>query len=202
MVRLPQRITASSLLLVEGEEEARFWDALLAARGRSGIKTLALPGKYGLAGNLAAVMLTPGFDRIRWLGIAQGADDDPRAAFDRIRDALTRANLPVPPQAWVPTSTVPAVVAFVLPDGANPGDLETLVWQSVAGSPAAACVDAYLACLALPGGPGAPRQEWKARVHAYLASRPRPDLRLGEAAQRSELPLDSAAFDRFVSLIP
>jgi hypothetical protein len=162
----------------------------------------AVGGKPVLAANLAAIPLTPGFTQVRWLGVAQDADEDADAAFVRIRDALRRVGLPEPSRVWETTSTTPVVVAFVLPDGAAPGDLETLVWRAVAGEPATPCVDAYMDCLSHAAGAAVPRQEWKARVHAYLASLSRPDLRLGEAAENTLLPLGSPMFDPLVNLIP
>jgi hypothetical protein len=35
----------------------------------------------------------------------------------------------------------------------------------------------------------------KAKLHAFLASRPKPDLLLGQAAHTGYLPWDSSAFD-------
>jgi hypothetical protein len=195
------RIERPHLLLVEGEEETRFWNALLRTRARSDVQVHAVGGKFGLNPGFGAVVRTSGFADVTWLGIAQDADDDPGATFDRVCNVVTREGLPRPTASWVCVGSSPAVVALVLPDGVLEGDLEALVWQSVESEPSAACVLDYFACLQACGRP-LPRQIHKARIHAHLAALERPDCRLGEAAEIGLLPLNSPAFDRLVALIP
>ena len=50
---------------------------------------------------------------------------------------------------------------------------------------------------------GLPNPRWvsKARVHAFLASRDRPDLRLGEAAERGIWRFESEAFRPLIDLL-
>ncbi len=57
------------------------------------------------------------------------------------------------------------------------------------------CVDDYFKCLGEQAGISHKINALpKARIHAFLASRPDPELRLGEAAQRGYFPLDSPVF--------
>lgn len=73
--------------------------------------------------------------------------------------------------------------------------LEDLCLEAVMDDPAMSCVDEYFKCLedqnvlqkqiAIP----------KARLHAFLASRERPGLRLGEAAEKNDIPMDSPVFE-------
>ena len=56
-----------------------------------------------------------------------------------------------------------------------------------------ACVGSYFECLKGKAVPP-PRQQSKARVHAFLASRPKADLHAGEAASAGYWPWDSHAF--------
>jgi hypothetical protein len=189
------------LFLVEGTEEERFWEALLRVRGRDDIHVQAVGGKYSLTDTLPTITGVRGFAQVRWLGVSQDADDDPTSAFDRICTALRLAGLAVPRRPWELTSGTPAIVAFVLPDGTSHGDLEALVWDSVAGELATPCVESYFSCLALAGLP-LPRQIHKARVHAYLASLDPPDRRLGDGAADGLLLLQSPAFDRLLNLFP
>jgi hypothetical protein len=112
----------------------------------------------------------------------------------------------VPERAWEPRGSADRslqVVAFVWPDGSSTGDLEQMLWSVLAGEPAAACVEQYIECMQRGPG-GVPRQAYKARVHAYLASLERPDVRLGEAAEANLLPIcaDNAAIGRLLSLVP
>ena len=81
-----------------------------------------------------------------------------------------------------------------LPDCANPGMLETLCLEAVGDDPAVPCVQQYLACLE-QRGLDPPGNLHKARLHAFLASRPRPQLLLGQAAHAGYWPWSSPAFD-------
>lgn len=196
----PEPFRQPHLLLVEGRQDQRFLTAMLAARGRSDVEVRQTGGTYGLTTDLATIVRTSGFRQVRWLGIMHDADDDPQAAFDRIRTALRATSLSTPPHSWVVTGSDPAVAAIILPDGTSTGDLETLVLQSLAGNAVAGCVDDYIRCLSAQAR--APRRESKSRMQTFLASLDRPDLRLGEAAERGLLPLSSPDLDRLVALLP
>ena len=75
--------------------------------------------------------------------------------------------------------------------------LETLCLRSAA-APEFACVDPYFACLA--GFGEVPNNDVKARTHAWLASRPEPDRRVGEAAQSGYWPFADAFADALTFL--
>ena len=64
------------------------------------------------------------------------------------------------------------------------------------------CVDRYFECLSQTEIEG-PKKVWmsKARLHAFLASRDRPGLRLGEAAESGIWPLETDAFRPLLELI-
>lgn len=137
------------LLIVEGVEDALVFRALLQARNISGIQVEGTGGKSGIRDDLLAWTLTRGFEDVRWLGIAQDADDDPDVAFKRIVGALRDRKLPAPATSWSTSETVPAVAVFVLPALNTPGDLETLVWKAIEESmdPTVDSVDAFHRCL-------------------------------------------------------
>ncbi|MCK4297946.1 MAG: hypothetical protein KAX80_00350, partial [Planctomycetes bacterium] len=86
------------------------------------------------------------------------------------------------------------VVVTLLPDSSRCGMLEDLCLESISDDPAFACVDAYFECTRRNGIPH-PRNMSKAKVHAFLASRRNPSLRLGEAAGAGCWPWDSPVFD-------
>lgn len=73
--------------------------------------------------------------------------------------------------------------------------IEDVCLDSVKTDPAMECVDLYFECISQAEMQG-PREVWmsKARVHAFLASRDRPDLRLGEAAEKGIWEFDTDAF--------
>src|SRR5204863_1338291 len=76
------------------------------------------------------------------------------------------------------------VKTLILPGGTQVGALENLCLQSIAGQPIESCVEEYMSCAARATGyiHTTTTNKAKARVHAWLAAQPRPDLRLGNAA--------------------
>ena len=190
-----QPIVRSRLLLVEGENERRFFAALLRCLDLSEeVQLLNYGGKAQLRPLLSTLHLAPGFSDLASLGVTRDADLAFASAFASIRSSLDNSRLDVPNEPLVQTGGKPSVSVFVLPDCNSPGMLETLCLDAVACDPAMPCVDAYLECLEdtakLP-----PKNPSKARAHAFLASRDRADLRVGEAAEAGHWRLDSPVFE-------
>jgi len=198
-----RRIHSPRVLIVEGDDEARFFCGFVdrTVPGKR-VQVIAAGGKHSLQNNLGAIVKDRGFDKVRWLGIVQDADTDAQSALQRIQSALTAVRLPFPSDAWVPTNTDPRVVAIVLPDGSSPGDLEDLLLRVVERDEPSRmkCIDSYFDCLEV-NGVQQPRQLSKAKAHAYLSSLERPDLQLGVAAQAGLLPLGSRSLDGLRELI-
>lgn len=188
-------ITSGSLLLVEGIDDARFFDAFLQNKaGDVDAQIATVGGKANFRKFLTNLRQADGFDSLRRLGIARDADTNSSSAFQSIRDALRDNGYPVPQQPWAHTQSGHLSVSVaILPGGNEPGELEDLCLRSIAGRPELACVDQYIKCMTdtglssdKPSGPN--------RVYAYLAAGERPGLRLGESAEAGVWDLDSPAF--------
>jgi Protein of unknown function (DUF3226) len=128
----------------------------------------------------------------------QDADNNPQAAFDRIKSALMRSSLPVPRNPWEVSNTNPAVVGLVLPDETSRGELETFIWRGLQEHRVVPCVEAYLECLR--ANDAMPEKIDKARVYAFLASLERPDIRLAHAGLAHQM--TGPAMRRLLDLIP
>lgn len=188
------------LLLVEGDQDKRFIARLLDFRNIGGIQIEHTQGKDGLKAALLAWSLTSGFENLDWLSIMQDGDQNPGGTFQRIQGALQGAGLTPPSRAWERSGASPTVLALVLPDGQESGDLETFIWQALAENAAALRVNRYIECLRFEGVQ-LPTQLSKSRVEAYLASLDPPTLGLGFAADGGLLPLDSPAYDRLIDAL-
>jgi hypothetical protein len=70
--------------------------------------------------------------------------------------------------------------------------LETLLLETVADDPVMPCLEAYFECVEQHTG-SQPGNRFKARVQAFLASRSRPGLLLGQAASAGYWRLESQA---------
>jgi len=187
--------TKNKQLLVEGRTPQRFFQALVAH--------LALPvevqnfgGNTELRAFLKGFRRSPGFEgRVESIGVVRDAETNPDGAFISVRDALRDAELPVPHVPIRPSEGTPQTSILILPDQNTTGMLETLCWAAVEDDPAALCVDRYLDCLQdrMPEMPGNPE---KARIQAFLASRQKAGLLVGEAADKGYWPWDAPAFDQ------
>ena len=203
MPRPEIRIEQAHLFVVEGIEERRFWEAFLRrVWGRLDIQVLDTDGKDDINGFLPGLVRAPGFSRVRWLGIAQDADDNAAGAFRRVSGALSRAGLAAPAGAWaLATSKLPHLAVMVWPDGRQSGDLETMLLDALVAAPSFSCVEDFFSCLTR-AGTGPRRQLAKARLNAYLASLDPPHLRLGEAMESGVLSFPPTALARLRTLFP
>jgi hypothetical protein len=188
-------ITQPNLLVVEGREDELFFCALIEHLGLQNIQVMGIGGKTNLRRNLKALMLSPGFAEVVSMGVVRDADSNPEAAFQSVCDALRAVSLPAPECAWVPVGDSPHVSVAILPEADMPGMLEDLCLWSVVQDPAMFCVEQYFTCLQ-QAGLTLPDNMSKAKVQVFLASRRRPRLRLGIAAQAGYWPWDEGAFEQ------
>jgi hypothetical protein len=183
------------LLVVEGQDEYRLVGALLKYLGREG--DFDIRSSEGV-GNLNNVIYTlpgvSGFAQVESLGVIRDADQNARSAFQSVCSALRNARLSVPEQPLSIVGEKPRVSVFIWPDCQSAGTLETLCLAAVHDDPAMECVEQYFECLArqLETMPKTPH---KAHLHTFLASREKPGLRLGEAAEKGYWPWDHAVFE-------
>lgn len=193
--RAPAAITFSKLLVVEGRTSFEFFKALLREINLlDQIEIRNMGGNDDLGDFLTLIKITAGFAGVRSLGLVRDAEQDAARAFVAVQNSLRQAGLAVPARPNMTATGQPSVSVFILPDCAAPGMLESLCWQSVSDDPAIQCVQDYLACLQTRGL-AVPSNLPKASVHAFLASRPRPDLLVGQAAQAGYWPWDHPAFE-------
>ncbi len=107
------------------------------------------------------------------------ADDNPAGALKSVRDALVNADLPVPGQARNASDV--DVKIMIIPSEDSTGCLQTLLWKSINDQDLRDCVDDYLRCADVPSNGN---RYVKAKVHAYIATKPKPNLKVGEASRQ------------------
>jgi hypothetical protein len=106
---------------------------------------------------------------------------------------LRASDLPASEKPEAIETGPPQTVVLILPNATTPGMLESLCLDSVANEAAIQCVDQYFDCLNRQAGV-IPTNTPKARLHAFLSSKPRPGLLVGEAASAGYFPWDNPAF--------
>ncbi len=190
-------IEKSRLLVVEGPDDSVFLSALLRHLGIEGeFDIRSLEGVSNFNGILRTLPGVSGFAQVESLGVIRDADRALRSAFQSVCSALRNARLSVPKQPLTVVGEKPRVSVFVWPDCQRAGTLETLCLMAVHDDPAMGCVKQYFECLAeQPEIKTAPKTPHKAHLHTFLASREKPGLRLGEAAEKGYWPWDHAVFE-------
>ncbi|MCY4468423.1 MAG: ATP-binding protein [Thiotrichales bacterium] len=129
-------------------------------------------------------------DRVRRVvgPLLSGADEREFSAHDLeyVRDLglIARDN---PPRIANP------IYAEVVPNGEEPGAVETLCRRSKEGDAAAACVDEFLSCLDEQAAMRSTNVD-KSFAHAYLAATENPVARVGEGAMQGAWNFDSPVF--------
>jgi len=131
MAKRSFQLTEQKLLIVEGIDDERFFRALLRHLKLSGIQIWAAGGKTRFRPNLRNLVIMPHFAALTSLGIVRDAD---QSAHNTVR-SIQAAGLPVPRQVIRPSGTHPQVSMFLMPGGGQPGTLEDLCLNSVAGTP-------------------------------------------------------------------
>ena len=191
-----RKIHAERLLLVEGRDEVNLFRALIDHRcdDRPDIQVIDAGGKDQFSRNLKAIRTAAlaGSD-LRMVGVVRDADEDARQAFESVCDSVRSVNYEPPANHGGFSTGTPAIGVFIVPDGAEPGAIETLCRRSRQGDDISTCVDEYLKCLedrdALRS-----RNVDKSFAHAYLAAMRDPMARAGEGALQGVWDFASPAF--------
>lgn len=209
-------IQKRKLLLGEGQDEALFFTAMLKHLGKDDVQVLPYDGKQKLSSTLGVLMADPKWLDVEAILITRDADfpaersleSAAHAAWKSVTAALRSRGLPVPNahaevHAGSDSSTGSAlrVGIFILPDGVSDGMLEDLCLAAAVGDPVMPCLEEYFRCIEAKSG-GLQRHVLpKARAHVYLASRPVPDKRVGEAAVAGYWPWGAPALAPLLSFV-
>ena len=200
MPEAPISLAKRKLLLVEGQDEELFFGALLRHLDVDDIEVQHYEGKNNLRPFLRVFVIAPGFDQVQSIGIVRDADNSAVSAFQSVRDSLHVAGLPTPEEMMGTAGDSPMVTVFIMPDNAKCGALENLCLSALEDDPVISCVSEFMQCVRQSAEKG-PGNEAKAKVHAFLASREDPELRLGQAAHRGYLPWENTAFEQLIGFL-
>ncbi len=197
------QIRETKQVLVEGLEEVRVFSHLASQLSLTDVQCHSYQGKMNLTRFIRTFLALPDFAKVRSLAVVADADFDIEGTRTRIRHALQNAGLPQPSAPLTEASEGHLRVSYlILPHLRETGMLEDVCLESVKSEPVMECVEQFMECVK------GKREDWpkreakaKARVHAYLASQDRTDLRLGEAAEKGIWNYDSDAFNPLKELL-
>jgi hypothetical protein len=197
--RIPNPITKKKVLAVEGPIDGCFFNALRRYLRLKDCQIVQMEGKYPLTDKIEGIAKTSGFLNVTDLGIAVDADNNYAGTFQSICAALRNSNLAVPAAPCIKVNGNPSVLVYILPRTNSNGALEDLLLSSVQNDPAIPCVTAYFQCLTTHNI--VPKHNSKAKVHAFLASRKKPYLNCGEAANAKYWNFADAVFDELKTFL-
>lgn len=190
-----EQISKKNILIVEGEDEKRFFNSLILNLQLVTIQVLPIGGKTKLKDTLPALAKSSDFKRIvESIGIVRDADESDIEAFQSVCASLGKVNLPVPTQPLMSVGGKPKVVVMIMPGTGKIGMLEDLCLDSIIDNPATACIDEYFNCVKGKNFE-LPSNLSKAKVHAFLSIQKKSFSRLGEAAEMGIWPWHHAAFE-------
>ncbi len=187
-------ITLDKVLLVEGHDAFQFFKALLRYLNMLCEIEIRNFGGVNDLDYLDTLKITDGFDRVSSLAIMRDAESNAVSAFESVCSILRGSGFDVPLEPMKVTEGSPKVSVFILPDCTNDGSLETLCLQTVENDPAMPCVNDFFTCIR-NSSLEFPKNMEKATLQAFLASRKRPNLLLGQAAHRGYWPWEDTSLD-------
>lgn len=174
-------VTSKALLLVEGIDDAKFFDAFLKdGLNAYNIQVVQVRSKDNFRLFLTVTLKNAeNFAGLRRLGIVRDADTSAADALKSLQDSLRDAAMPAPEQPWETARTENLNVSIALmPDGTSNGNLEELCLRALDDA-SLECIDSYIECVNSIGGTIADNSLAKAKVFAYLATGPVPRFRTG-----------------------
>jgi hypothetical protein len=164
------------LLIVEGADDAYFFDAILADVGASPASTgiVYLNGKDELKNEFGPFIKSAPFKHgaVNTYAIVKDADRNPGAAITEAHAILRAHGEPEPPPATfvpAPAGRVGRVGLLILPSATEPGDLEEVCLRTVAGGALTDRVDVFLTETEAAGG--VIDYLSKRKVQTYLANK-------------------------------
>ena len=126
MPREPLRIISQRILVVEGEDDRRFFRAFIKHHGLAGFQVIPMNGRTSLRAALRALRSAPGVSEVTGLAIARDADDDAAGTFQSVADALRSAGLPVPEAPFAVCRGKPNTLILIIAGVEGTGSIEDL----------------------------------------------------------------------------
>ena len=197
------QIQSDRLLLVEGRDEVNLFGALMkhCLDAEPTVQVIDAGGKDRFPKNLRALSTAArARPSLRAIGVVRDADDDAAGAFRSIIGHVRNAGYEPPAVHGEFSDATPSIGVFIVPNGEEPGAIETLCRRSKEGDAGAACVDDFLSCLDEHAAMRSTNVD-KSFAHAYLATTENPVARVGEGAMQRAWNFDSPAFVELVDFL-
>lgn len=180
----PTRVESEIQLLVEGNDQRNFFEAFIEHLSIPHVQIQNFGGIRELGSFLLALRNAPGFGgAVKSVGIVRDAELSASSAFDSVLSSLKGAGLDLPERPEIPSLGTPSICVLLLPGANKPGMLETLLCETLRGTPEESCIDSFFQCIAAAKLPAIKRLD-KAKAWAYLTTKPDPHHSVGVATKK------------------
>ena len=191
-----QKIKNQKLLLVEGQDEEVFFKNFLKKKNIDDIQIMSSGGKERFKKIFPQITKDDSFDKLSSLAVIHDADEDAQATFKSIRSVLQNNKLKSPDKISSFASGSPRVGIFIIPDGKNKGNLESLCLSTVESEDIMECVRSFMACIKRKSDSKnnlfkKPKNIHKAKCRAFLSAMEEDTSSLGIASEKGYWNLDS-----------
>ncbi|AEF97100.1 DUF3226 domain-containing protein [Methanotorris igneus] len=141
-----EKITKGKILIVEGEDEKRFFKEFLNFLGISDVQILKYDGKNNLKNRLKVWVRDSNFRNVNIFGIIIDADNNSHTSFQSVCDILRNVGLKPPQKMYVFSDGYPRIGVYIMPGNFENGMLEDLCIRTVKNCPLIQCVDNLIEC--------------------------------------------------------
>jgi hypothetical protein len=171
-------IKLNKVILVEGQDEVRFLNALLKESKINNVEVHEVGGKRNFKIKIPSFVRNPGFSDVNALGIIRDADNDIDATFTSIKNTLQKEKLKPPKIINHFSDGNPKIGIFIITNL-----LEDLCLKTVKKHPAMECVNIFVNCISSLNPP--PNNISKAKAQAFLAAMPEIVSSVGLGAEKN-----------------
>jgi hypothetical protein len=142
------KIESDKLLIVEGNDEKSFFQALLKIQNINDVQIINMRGKDNYYNEFEGITLRPNFNQVKKLGIIKDAETSFINTEKSITNMIKMHNLPKPVKAneFVSNNTI-SIGYYIMPDNNENGMLENLFLKTLENQPIMDCVNQYFKCI-------------------------------------------------------
>lgn len=192
-------ICLKKIIVVEGQDEVYFLDALLRNMKITDMEVREVGGKQQFKDKLPALVRMSGFSDVEVLAIIRDADNNAAAAFKSISNILKKEGLKPATEVTQFSEGSPKIGIFIMPGNSDAGMLEDLCLKTVENHPAMDCVQLFANCISELEE--APNNIVKAKAQAFLAAMPKDVNSVGVGAQKGYWNFNSEELNDLKSFI-
>jgi predicted ATP-dependent endonuclease of OLD family len=191
-----EKFNKSIVILVEGKTDKIFFEELIKFIGRENdFQVVDIKGKD----KLKNIIKFSDFSLVKILVVVQDADNDPKRAFQSIRDAIKNSGFSIPLKSYEISDGNLKTAIIILPDEDKEGDLESLIVEHLKNRPEFNCVEGFVDCaksfnIDL-------KKLSKAKLYAYISITSEPDANFDTFIKKKIIDFNDERFKKLIDFI-